>query len=250
MNAAEPDGRGDAVAVAVQLVEVANAAARRPSRRRRSPRGGRLGGIACRPTRRPGPAGPARRPAPPSMRRPASRRQAIRARRLADDVAGLVGQVVGVPHEGIEGAHRPPQARRQEQEAVIEVPRLAPGELAAEPVAGGERVVMAPPSPGRGRSAAVRPVGTPGSPGLATERAISRATEQPELRGLAHRRPSRTDVVIPALRSVEDRQPPAREQVDVDGQAARQAIGQRRGPLGTARGSARPRIPAARRTRA
>ena len=57
--------------------------------------------------------------------------------------AGLVGQVVGVPQEGVQRTHRPPAVAGQQQEGVVEVLRLATRQRGAETITLPERPVAA-----------------------------------------------------------------------------------------------------------
>ena len=95
----------------------------------------RCGGMACRATvsARAGSPGQARA-SPPSSAASSACRHDVERPGLLLGRAGLVGQVVGVPQEGVQGAHRPPTIAGQQQERIVEVPRLAPRHRAAKAI--------------------------------------------------------------------------------------------------------------------
>ena len=161
----EPDGRGDAVAVGVQVVE----GRERPGlevhrRRRRSPRRGSARGSRAAGRCRPGRAGRASASArPPRGRLSRLRRQASSAARFSATGPGSSARSSVCRMKAYRAHIDRATVRREEQEAVVEVLRLSPRErgrrIDSWP---GERVGHDVPSPAGPR--ARRPAGAP-SPG-------------------------------------------------------------------------------------
>src|SRR5262245_31031783 len=122
-------------------------------------------------------------------------------------LARLIGQVVGDAQEGVEGAHGPVLASRQEAKGVMEVACLRPRNLFAAGIGSAEEW-------GHGGASQDRGAETP----------PHRTAQQSYLLELRKHRPLPPDIVANRLDLPQNSQPAADKQLDVRPQLRRHAL--------------------------